>query len=196
MAAIVVDHGLHAESAAVAATVADRLRTLPPFAALESVEVVRVRVGTAGGPEAAAREARYAALEDWAEPSDAVVLLGHTRDDQAETVLLGLARGSGLRSLAGMAPGGGALPPSAARDPASPDRAGLPSPRRTGVAGPRQRRTSGSPGSGYGGRCSRCSRPSSGPGVEAALARTAEQAATDADTLDAWAADLFARTWT
>ena len=63
-----------------------------------------VRVEAAGlGPEAAARQARYAVLEEVAERVGAVaVLLGHTRDDQAETVLLGLARGSGGRSLAGM----------------------------------------------------------------------------------------------
>jgi tRNA(Ile)-lysidine synthase len=64
----------------------------------------RVRVDGAGlGPEAAARRARYAVLEQQAGHLDAAaVLLGHTRDDQAETVLLGLARGSGGRSLAGM----------------------------------------------------------------------------------------------
>jgi tRNA(Ile)-lysidine synthase len=55
-----------------------------------------------GGPEARARELRYALLEEAA--GTAVVLLGHTRDDQAETVLLGLVRGSGARALAGMAP--------------------------------------------------------------------------------------------
>jgi tRNA(Ile)-lysidine synthase len=99
--AVVVDHGLQQGSAEVAAAVAERLRTLSPYEGLESVEVVRVEVAQQGGPEAAARTARYAAL-DAAAAGDAVVLLGHTRDDQAETVLLGLVRGSGTRSLAGM----------------------------------------------------------------------------------------------
>jgi tRNA(Ile)-lysidine synthase len=55
-----------------------------------------------GGPEAAARAARYEAIDRVAD--GAYVLLGHTRDDQAETVLLGLGRGSGPRSIAGMRP--------------------------------------------------------------------------------------------
>jgi tRNA(Ile)-lysidine synthase len=69
------------------------------------VLVCRVAVGlpSGTGPEAAARHSRYAALEGEAARRDATVLLGHTLDDQAETVLLGLARGSGTRSLAGMA---------------------------------------------------------------------------------------------
>jgi tRNA(Ile)-lysidine synthase len=61
---------------------------------------VTVEVGRTGGPEAAARSARYSVLE--AQDADAV-LLAHTLDDQAETVLLGLGRGSGPRSISGMA---------------------------------------------------------------------------------------------
>lgn len=99
--AVVVDHQLQEGSAGVAAAVAETLHGL----ALDPVEVVAVDVGGTGGPEAAARAARYAALDAAAERWGAgAVLLGHTRDDQAETVLLGLARGSGARSLSGMAP--------------------------------------------------------------------------------------------
>jgi tRNA(Ile)-lysidine synthase len=92
--AVVVDHGLQPDSADVAARAAEQARTLGLDA-----EVVAVEVGARGGPEAAARDARYAVLRT--RPVDAV-LLGHTLDDQAETVLLGLGRGSGPRSLAGM----------------------------------------------------------------------------------------------
>lgn len=98
--AVVVDHGLQPGSEQTAATAAGWLRAQ----GLVPVDVVGVDVVASGeGPEAAAREARYRALVHAASAYDAAaVLLGHTRDDQAETVLLGLARGSGTRSLAGM----------------------------------------------------------------------------------------------
>jgi tRNA(Ile)-lysidine synthase len=98
--AVVVDHRLQPRSDVVAADAARVLRGL----GLAPVQVVAVDVGVAGGPEAAARRARYAALRSAAAELDAAsVLLGHTLDDQAETVLLALARGSGARSLSGMA---------------------------------------------------------------------------------------------
>jgi tRNA(Ile)-lysidine synthase len=104
--AVVVDHGLQPGSAGVAGTAARQCAEL----GLDPVEVVAVDVGADGGPEAAARAARYQALGAAAERHGGVaVLLGHTLDDQAETVLLGLARGSGSRSLAGMAPVRGLL---------------------------------------------------------------------------------------
>jgi tRNA(Ile)-lysidine synthase len=96
---VTVDHGLQAGSDRRAADVAAWART----AGLAPVQIATVDVaGRAGGPEAAAREARYAALTDVARAHGASVLLGHTRDDQAETVLLALARGAGPRGLAGM----------------------------------------------------------------------------------------------
>jgi tRNA(Ile)-lysidine synthase len=101
--AVTVDHGLQEGSAARAASAAAVLAGL----GLDPVRTVSVEVTTdcAGGPEAAARTARYAALSRVAAGDGAAaVLLGHTLDDQAETVLLGLARGSGSRSLAGMPP--------------------------------------------------------------------------------------------
>lgn len=105
--AVVVDHQLQPGSADVAAKTAAVLREL----GLSPVEVRTVEVATTGaGPEAAARDARHSALESVAAGTDAgAILLGHTLDDQAEQVLLGLARGSGTRSLAGMRPARGKL---------------------------------------------------------------------------------------
>ncbi|MCL2316823.1 MAG: tRNA lysidine(34) synthetase TilS [Actinomycetia bacterium] len=94
--ALVVDHGLQPGSAAVAARTAAALGDLGLPA---TVTRVHVDERDPAGLEASARAARYAAL---AAPGAGLVLLGHTLDDQAETVLLGLARGSGTRSLAGM----------------------------------------------------------------------------------------------
>ncbi|MCY1142561.1 tRNA lysidine(34) synthetase TilS [Actinoplanes sp. Pm04-4] len=97
---VTVDHGLQDGSAARAADVA----AWASGAGLSPVMVETVSVaGRPGGPEGAAREARYEALNAAAERAGAVaVLLGHTRDDQAETVLLALARGAGPRGLSGM----------------------------------------------------------------------------------------------
>ena len=94
---LVVDHGLQPGSGPVAQTAAEALRGL----GCTVVRVLQTTVEGPGGPEAAARRARYAALRA-ATPTGALVLLGHTLDDQAETVLLGLGRGSGPRSVAGM----------------------------------------------------------------------------------------------
>lgn len=92
--AMVIDHGLQAGSAAVAERTVGILTGLGVRAMVHRVEVGE------GNLEAAARQARLAALAAPGRP----VLLGHTLEDQAETVLLGLARGSGLTAIAGMAP--------------------------------------------------------------------------------------------
>ncbi|WP_030489940.1 tRNA lysidine(34) synthetase TilS [Micromonospora chokoriensis] len=99
-ALVTVDHGLQDGSAERAEAVASWGREV----GFASATVVRVEVaGRPGGPEAAARDARYQALTEVARQQNAVaVLTGHTRDDQAETVLLALARGAGPRGLAGM----------------------------------------------------------------------------------------------
>jgi tRNA(Ile)-lysidine synthase len=96
---VTVDHGLQPGSAERACDVAALMSKL----GLDPVHSIKVTVNEGAGPEAAARSARYEALHAAAREHRATaVLLGHTLDDQAETVLLGLARGSGSRSLAGM----------------------------------------------------------------------------------------------
>ena len=184
--AVIVDHGLQKHSADVAAIVEHRAILL----GLDPVLVRRVQVGTDGGPEAAARDARYAALADAAaEVGASSVLLGHTLDDQAETVLLGLARGSGATSLQGMAPQNGlylrpllgirrmttedfcddsGLEPW--NDPQNDDRA---------FARVRVRRT-----------IMPVLERGLGPGVSEALARTADQLREDADALDHFAEEI------
>lgn len=96
--AVHIDHGLHADSAAWS----DHCRRFCA-ALLLPCEVVQVQVDTAGGRgiEAAAREVRYQALATQLQPGE-YLLLGHHRDDQAETVLLKLLRGAGPEGLAGM----------------------------------------------------------------------------------------------
>ena len=183
--AITVDHGLTADSAQQAARVLTQVREL----GLVVAESVRVTVAGPGGPEAAARRARYAALESAAVRLGAVaVLLGHTRDDQAETVLLGLARGAGARSLAGMPTRRGPfrrplLELSRATTVAACAAEGLQAwfdPHNGDPAYARVRVRQ---------RALPVLEETLGPGVSAALARTADLLRADADALDAIAAD-------
>jgi tRNA(Ile)-lysidine synthase len=100
VAACVVDHGLQAGSDEIARQALLRLEALgvDPVV-IESVSVKK----DSSGPEAAARTARYQALEQARNLVGAeLVVLGHNLEDQAETVLIGLTRGSGLKSISGM----------------------------------------------------------------------------------------------
>lgn len=97
---VTIDHQLQADSGVQARNVERQLASMGV-----PTEIVQVTVDRTDGMEASARRVRYQALEEAADKLGAVkIFLGHTRDDQAETVLLGLARGSGTRSLSGMAP--------------------------------------------------------------------------------------------
>ncbi|MEV4944144.1 tRNA lysidine(34) synthetase TilS [Streptomyces sp. NPDC053755] len=204
---ITVDHGLQDGSDLRATEVAGRMAAL----GLDPVEAVAVTVGRASmvgahgasyaggerrvGPEAAARDARYAALDAAAERHGAAaVLLGHTRDDQAETVLLGLARGSGIRSLSGMAAVSGAarryrrpfleLDRQTVRKACvAQELAVWDDPHNADPAYTRSRlRHEGLP----------ALEKALGKGVVEALARTAQLSRDDADALDSWAADAEA----
>jgi tRNA(Ile)-lysidine synthase len=188
--AIVVDHDLQESSAAVAARAAEQAEAL----GAQRVLTKRVTVDTAAGdgPEAAARDARYRALTEAAVAENAsAVLLGHTRDDQAETVLLGLARGSGSRSLAGMAPRSGQfrrplLSMSRQQTAAVCAASGIEpwhDPHNDDPAYTRVRVRR---------RLLPALEAELGPGVAASLARTADQLRADANLLDRLAADLYA----
>jgi tRNA(Ile)-lysidine synthase len=99
--AVTIDHQLQANSGNQAELVLSQCASM----GIESAEIIPVKVDVTDGMEASARRARYLALDEAAHRHGARrVFLGHTQDDQAETVLLGLARGSGTRSLSGMAP--------------------------------------------------------------------------------------------
>ncbi|MEU0403624.1 tRNA lysidine(34) synthetase TilS [Streptomyces sp. NPDC006197] len=185
---ITVDHGLQDGSDTRATEVAGRMAAL----GLTPAEAVAVTVGREGGPEAAARDARYAALDAAAERHGAsAVLLGHTRDDQAETVLLGLARGSGIRSLSGMAAVSGTsgryrrpflqLDRQTVRKACiAQELAVWDDPHNSDPAYTRSRlRHEGLP----------ALEKALGKGVVEALARTAQLSRDDADALDTWAAD-------
>jgi tRNA(Ile)-lysidine synthase len=205
---VTVDHGLQPGSAAQASRVTVQLTGLgldPVHAVTAAIAGRDSRTGHDGpqardgqdgrdarraypGPEAAARAGRYAALDQVASATGAVaILLGHTLDDQAETVLLGLARGSGARSLAGMAPRSGRylrplLDVPRAQTEAACAALGLPAwadPQNSDPAYARVRvRASLLP----------ALEAELGPGVSSALARTARRLRADADALDELAA--------
>ena len=98
--AVIIDHGLQEDSVAVSNNAKLELKKI----GYEDIRIIKTRIEVTDGIEASARRARYEAFNNLAEELNAkVFFLGHTKDDQAETVLLGLARGSGTRSLSGMA---------------------------------------------------------------------------------------------
>jgi tRNA(Ile)-lysidine synthase len=103
--AVYVDHGLRAGSAHDAVVVRDAAARLGA-----AVDVSRVQVAHGPNLEARARDARYGALDAARVVHSArAVLVGHTLDDQAETVLLNVLRGGATSGLAGMAPERGTL---------------------------------------------------------------------------------------
>jgi tRNA(Ile)-lysidine synthase len=100
LVAVIVDHGLQENSADVAATTKKKLEAI----GYSDIFVGKANVLVTDGIEASARRARYLVFQQALETYGAkVFLLGHTKNDQAEGVLLGLARGSGTKSLSGMA---------------------------------------------------------------------------------------------
>ncbi len=97
---VVIDHGLQERSEIVAAQTVEKLLKI----GFAKVEKIQVAVDITDGMEASARRARYAAFDDVAKKYQSkIFFLGHTENDLAESVLLGLARGSGTRSLSGIA---------------------------------------------------------------------------------------------
>lgn len=180
-----VDHGLQPGSAEHAEAVVKQMASL----GADETATATVRVDPGGrGIEAAAREARYAALEQLAGHfGSRTVLLGHTLDDQAETVLLGLTRGSGGRSIAGMRPGFGPfrrplLGITRAQTEAACDAEGVEYWLDPHNEDPRFTRAR------IRHRVMPVLEEELGPGVAATLARTAEQLREDADALDDLAA--------
>ena len=180
---VTIDHQLQKTSGEQAAKVLAQLSEL----GIDKVEIVKVEVEMLDGLEASARRARYAALDALAEKYNAkLVFLGHTLNDQAESVLLGLARGSGARSLSGMARCTGKycrplLEITRSETVAACDENNLTpwiDPHNSDSSFARVRvRTDALPKL----------EDSIGPGITEALARTANLLRDDADALDGWA---------
>lgn len=188
VAAITVDHGLQEGSAARARWVAAALVRW----GIDPVESWHgwVRSGRRG-PEGEARALRHRMLDAAADRLHAsAILLGHTRDDQAETVLLGLARGSGARSLSGMRPVTGRIRRPLLDLPRDQVRAAVPAgveawedPHNVDDSFARARVRH---------RVLPALEAELGPGIAAALARTAALVRADADALDAAADEAWA----
>jgi tRNA(Ile)-lysidine synthase len=186
--AITIDHQLQANSRNQAEVVLAQCASM----GIESAEIIPVTVEVTDGMEASARRARYLALDEAGTRHGARrIFLGHTQDDQAETVLLGLARGSGTRSLSGMAPVSGKyvrplLGITREQSVAACSDIGLTpwqDPHNLDTQYLRVRlRLQALP----------VLESTIGPGVSAALARSAALLRDDADSLDEWAVREFA----
>jgi len=183
---VTIDHQLQKNSGDQAAKVQAQLLELGIF----QIEIVKVDVEMVDGLEASARRARYAALDAVAEKYSAkFIFLGHTLNDQAESVLLGLARGSGARSLSGMARCTGKYRRPLLEITRSETLAACAEnnlipwidPHNSDTKFARVRvRTDALPKL----------EESIGPGISEALARSADLLRDDADALDGWAAEV------
>jgi len=180
--AVTIDHQLQSASGVQALEVVSQMKTLGIETTIEKVSVEITE-----GLEASARKARYEALDSVGiKMNAAAIFLGHTRDDQAESVLLGLARGSGTRSLSGMAEINGKyfrplLSITREQTVSMCQESGLipwSDPHNQDLNFARVRvRLQAMP----------ILEETIGPGISEALARTAELVRHDADALDAWA---------
>lgn len=184
-----VDHQLQKGSGAQAQKTVTQLQSI----GISSAQIVKVDVVAQDGMEASARRARYAALTRISGAHDgAAIFLGHTRDDQAESVLLGLARGSGTRSLSAMAGQVGIflrplLALSGAQTLAACLEVGLIPWQDPHNLDPQFRRVR------VRSQILPLLEEALGPGISAALARSAGLLRDDADALDGWAEREYAQ---
>ena len=186
---VTIDHQLQERSANQAEKVVEQLIQ----SGISDPKILKVKVELVDGLEASARRARYDALEQFGNEINAqLIFLGHTQNDQAESVLLGLARGSGARSLSGMAKLNEKycrplLEISRAQTLAACTENNLTpwvDPHNSNSQFARVRvRTEALPKL----------EETIGPGITEALARTAELLRDDADALDGWSTDFSAK---